>query len=146
MLPTCFGKLISGARCVFKKISFPLVFLMIIIPITISYGLDSASLRVINSTDYFLHVIIDGNPYLYISPQGSVSYNAEGKTSFHVQAYYSPGQEISGTADSTLDITINPPKTGCRDTSDSRGGGCECTTTPGSISDAEWDITDQDLQ
>lgn len=146
MLPTCFGKLISGVRSVLKKISFPLVFLMIMIPITISYGLDNASLRVTNSTDNFIHVLIDGNPYLYISPNGSITYNAEGKTSFHVQAYYSPGQGVSGSADSTLSIEINPPKTGCSETSDSRGGGCECTTEPGSLSDAEWDITELDLQ
>ncbi len=140
-LKSVLGTVSSTIKAILPGVPILLLFTVMIIPVTISFGGDTVELTVKNSTPRFLHAIIDGEPYLYIRPGLGVIHEAEGYVTLHVQVFYAPGQGISGSVE--RDITLSPYKpesTGCSDKSSS-GGGCECTTNPATGGPETWEIT-----
>lgn len=128
-----FDSLLQTLRGFPLKFYLLIGFLFFIIPLSVSYGDGQGSVAVINKTDYFLHVYIDGEPHLYVAPMHRASREAA-KTSFDVTAFYAPGQGVSGIIDTTLEVSYTPPTTrssGCWDNSGDRDAGCECSETTG---------------
>jgi hypothetical protein len=116
-----------------------LICLILIIPLTLGYsGDEQASVTVVNKTEYYLHVIIDGESYLYVSPDMGVTRSSDPKGEFSVDAFYSPGQGITARISRTIDVPYSPASTGCGHGS---SGGCECVTNPASAGTAVWEIT-----
>jgi hypothetical protein len=99
-------------------------------------GEDSSSLTVINRTPLFLHVIIDGKPYLYISPERGVTHESDAKPAFSVTVFYSPGQATTGRINRVIQVPYSSGDWGC--TYGSRG--CDCTTTGPEAGSAIWEI------
>jgi hypothetical protein len=140
-LKSVLGTVSSTIKAILPGAPILLIFAVMFIPVTISFGGDTVTLTVKNSTPDFLHAIIDGEPYLYIKPGLGVVHEAEGYVTLHVQVFYAPGQGISGSVE--RDMTLSPYKpesTGCSDNS-SGGGGCECTTNPATGGARTWEIT-----
>jgi hypothetical protein len=120
----------AGLKAIFSKWHFLIILIIFICPLTISSGDDSVSLTVKNSTSHFLHAIIEGKSFLFISPSKSVVYTREGSATLQVQIFYSPGQGVTGNW--TGDINVSPYQTqttGC-ESDQSSNGGCECSTNP----------------
>lgn len=80
-----------------------LVFLLLL-PYTASYSDSGGSISVRNATEMYLHIIVGGDPHLYVAPGGSISVSSEAGTHF-ISAFYSPGQGIAGVADTILSIS-----------------------------------------
>jgi hypothetical protein len=119
--------------------SFPLKFYLLVgflffmIPLSVSYGDSQGRVTVLNKTDHFLHVYIDGEPHLYVEPRHRVSKEGA-KTTFDVTVFYAPGQGVSGVIDTILEVSYSPPPTtgsGCWDKSGDRNAGCQCSETTG---------------
>jgi len=132
------------------KKSYPLQFYLLIAfiffisPLSISFGDTEARVTVVNKTDKYLHVFIDGAPHLYVAPGRSASKEAA-KTDFSVSAFYAPGQGITASVDTTITITDYTPSsttTGCDD-NDNDNSGCDCnqTTTPADYGSETYEIT-----
>lgn len=97
---------------------------------------DKSQLTVINRTKLFLHVIIDGTPYLYISPERGVTHEAEAKPTFSVTVLYSPGQSTTGRISRTVRVPYSSGDWGCTYGS----SGCDCTSTGPEAGSAIWEI------
>jgi hypothetical protein len=112
--------------------------ILLLMSITISFGdEDTGSLTVINQTEKFLHIIVDGDPYLYIAPGNRVTHEAEGEYEFSVTAFYSPGQGIAARIDRELRVPYS--RTGGCDYS--LAGGCECNPVESEYGSGTWKIT-----
>jgi hypothetical protein len=81
-----------------RRVGFVLLFMVLLIPPTVSIGSDGVSVRLVNQTGYYLHIIIDNQPFLYIAPGGSASHQSSA-LSAGVKVFYSPGQGVSGSMD-----------------------------------------------
>lgn len=116
-----------------------IITVLLMIPLAIGYGdEEEAHLTVVNKTDHYLNIIIDGKPFLYVSPEMGVSYSTEPKGEFVVTAFYSPGQGINERITRTVDVPYRGQSSGCDYSS---SGGCECTTEPATAGSAVWEIT-----
>ncbi len=100
---------------------------ILMIPWTVSIGDEDVSLSVVNDTRYYLHVIMNDEPYLYVPSNGSAMYKSEGPTHVQVQVFYSPGQGVSGSATRSIRLSVEGSGTTCYE--DSRGG-CHCASEP----------------
>jgi hypothetical protein len=76
------------------------IILILLFPFTVSFGDAKAVVTVQNRTPYYLHVIMNDKPYLYVRPFGEARQES-GHVLVHV--FYSPGQGISGSASKTID-------------------------------------------
>ena len=81
-----------------RRVVFVLFLAILLIPPTVSIGSDGFSIRLVNQTRYYLHVLIDNTSLLYVAPGGWVSHQAN-TLSAEVRVLYSPGQGISGSMD-----------------------------------------------
>lgn len=81
-----------------RRVGFVLLLAVLLIPPTVSIGSDGVSVRLVNQTRYYLHIIIDNQPFLYIAPGGSASHQSS-DLSAGVKVFYSPGQGVSGSMD-----------------------------------------------
>lgn len=138
------GRANAVFRIFFPKWYYLILFLVVILPPTVSYGGDDARLTVMNSTDHYLHIIIDGNSNLYISPGRRVMHETEGPADFVVNVFYSPGQRIAGSR--TRIIRVSPFKRdeiGCWLGGDNAFG---CSVNPASSGAALWEVTPDSLQ
>ncbi len=116
-----------------------IIAILMMIPLTVGYGDDEeAHLTVVNKTSHYLNIIIDGKPFLYVSPEMGVSHSSEPKSQFLVTAFYSPGQRIDGKISRTIEVEYRGQTSGCDYSS---SGGCECTTEPAAGGSAIWEIT-----
>jgi len=122
-----------------RHIGFWIILFILLSPMTVSIGADEVSVTVINKTDYYLHVIINGNPYLYVSPEGFALYQSEGPLHTTVKAFYSPGQGVSGSATESFDLRVGGGGHSCyQDTK----GECRCSSEPSYGPSAEvWEVT-----
>ena len=68
-------------------------FIFFLSPLSISFGDNKAKMTVKNKTAHFLHVYVDGAPYLYLAPNRSITREAA-VTTFEVTAFYAPGREF----------------------------------------------------
>jgi hypothetical protein len=108
--------------------------------VDVSAGGDVGRLTVINDTGYFIHVIVDGEPFLYVSPGAGAIFEKEGYSTVVAKAFYSPGQDISGEAVRSFSIApYEPYSTGCD------WSNLECTSTPESGGPLSWTVTPDTL-
>jgi hypothetical protein len=123
-----------------------LAFIFFMSPLSISFGDSQATFSVLNKTGYFLHVYINGEPYLYLAPMRRATLQSATIT-FDVTAFYAPGQGVSGVIDRIFDAPYTAPSThssGCKDDSDNNSNlGCECSksTTPADYGSVIWEVT-----
>jgi hypothetical protein len=110
-------------------VAFVLLFLL---PYALSIGDEEASVFVSNSTAHYLHVFVKGQPFLYVSPGGSIQTQVGAPTTVVLEAVYSPGQGISGRSMDTVTISLYR-KTVYTCTS------CETNVSPSG--DVVWDVT-----
>ena len=100
--------------------------------VTTSLGDESSRLTVVNRTGAYLHVYIEGVVYAYVAPDRSVTHSASARETFHVEAFYSPGQNISDEIiDSTFSLPYTPSKTYAT------GDNCSCEDPNSSVSCSE---------
>jgi hypothetical protein len=122
-----------------------LFFIFLILQLAVSLGVDKAKLTVTNGTDHYLHVIVDGESSLYVSPGRGTTFQSDGPTDFVVNVFYSPGQGISGQATRTIRVLpFQAHSSGCGLSSGSRG--FHCSTEPASGGSVVWEITPDSLQ
>lgn len=88
-----------------KRVGFVLLLGTLLIPPTVSVGSNGISVRLVNQTRYYLHVIIDDKPFLYISPGGWASHQSSA-LSANVRVFYCPGQGISGSMDRVVSTQL----------------------------------------
>jgi len=81
-----------------RRAGFLLLLAVLLIPPTVSIGSDGVSVRLVNQTRYYLHMIVDNQPFLYIAPGGWVAHQSN-DLSAGVKVFYSPGQGVSGSMD-----------------------------------------------
>lgn len=113
--------------------------LFFILPLNVTYGdEDRATIQIINATEHYLHVIINGQSFLYIAPRNRVFHDSEETSKFDVRVLYAPGQGVTGNVDRTLEAPYRPASTGCEETS---SGGCECVTNPPDYGSVIWEVT-----
>lgn len=118
---------------------------------TTTLGDESSRLTVVNKTGAYLHIYIEGIAYPYVAPDRSVTHAATARETFYVEAFYSPGQNIS---DNIIDSTFTLPYTPA--TTYRTGDSCSCedpnssascsedegvVTNPAQGGSASWQIT-----
>ena len=103
------------------------IFAVLVFPWTISVGSEEVSFSVVNETRYYLHVIMNDIPYLYVPAKGSVMYRSDGPTHVMIQVFYSPGQGVSGSATKSVNLSVVGRGSSCHE--DSKGG-CHCASEP----------------
>ncbi len=127
-----------------------LIFL-ILFPYTFSFGDGGATFTLYNATSYYLHAVINGKPYTYIAPGGSVQSDV-GFGGVIADVSYSPGQNIKGKGSKSFDVQISTTTSGtgsstCSD--NNRSKTCTSSTESESntvIAPISWTITSADLQ
>lgn len=130
------------------KVTFPkffllLLFLLFLNIVVVSLGNDAKStLTVVNKTNHYLHVIVDNEPYLYVSPEKSITHTTEAKPTLMVNVFYSPGQGITGSAVDTIEVYYREASTSC---SCNEEGTDECVYNPAAGGSARWEVTPEDL-
>ncbi len=120
--------------------------LSLLFPYTASYSDSGGQITVVNGTERYLHVVIDGKPFLYVQPGGSVSFTG-GSGSHAAFAFYAPGQGIAGRGDTVLTISVMYGTATCSKT----GSTCSCTSSSendGSTSytSASWRVRPEALE
>ncbi len=109
-----------------------LVTLILLNITTTSLGDESSRLTVSNKTGAYLHVFIEGAAYPYVAPDRSVTHSASARETFHVEAFYSPGQDRTGNIiDSTFTLPYTPSS------SYATGDNCSCEDPNSSVSCSE---------
>ena len=130
-------------KVTFLKFLMVLIFLLLLNIVVISVGDDAKSnLTVVNKTEHYLHVVVDGAPYLYVSPDKSIRHTTKAKPTMFVEVFYSPGQGMSGSARDTIDVYYRSASTDCV-CNDNQSD--ECVYNPAEGGSARWEVTPQDL-
>lgn len=112
--------------------------IVILLPYTVSFGNEDASMTVVNGTTHYIHAIMNNKPFLYIAPNRSAKLVTEGPASVVVEVFYSPGQGISGRATDSFLIGRSTKESTCNSNT------CETINVPeGPVS---WEITPDILQ
>lgn len=115
--------------------------LLLALVVNITVGGDIARLTIANQTDHFLHVIVDGEPFLYVSPGAGATFEREGYSTVIAKVFYAPGQGVSGTAERTFAIApYEPASTGCD------WANLECENTAASGGPRLWEVTPDTLR
>jgi len=116
------------------RLAAALLLLALIVNVTV--GGDVGRLTVINKTDHYVHVIVDGDPFLYVSPGAGAIFEKEGYSTVIASVFYSPGQGVSGSAEREFVISpYDPSSTGCDWST------LECTTSPSTGGAHSWEVT-----
>ena len=111
-------------------------FLLLALIVNVTVGGDVGRLTVINATEHYVHVIVDGDPFLYVSPGAGAIFEKEGYSTVGASGCYSPGPGVSGSAQRVGVISPSEPtSTGC-DWSTR-----ECTTSPQTGGARSWEVT-----
>ena len=130
----------------FSRYYLLLMFIILLLPLTITFSDENVTLTVNNNTGFYLHIIIDGEPYLYVKTGNNIIYESDKYVQLDIKAIYSPGQGVSGSADTMIAIKPYEEKsTGCSDNRSS-GGGCDCSTTPASGGSKTWNVDADQMQ
>lgn len=125
----------SFRRREFRLSYSTIALVLFLLSMPLSFGdKDTGQLEVINRTEHFLHLIIDGDPYLYVAPTQSIVHEAKHDYSFFVTAFYSPGQGVTARIERELTVPYTPSEWGC--TSE----GCQCTPTEPEYGSGLWRI------
>lgn len=113
----------------------------LLLPYAVSYGDRDGGGRILvhNGTPYYLHVIINETPYLYVRP-GHWVRESSVSGSVDLRAFYAPAQGVESSADTVLQITETTTSTVKNDCGQSPD--CEKTTEAStSYSSATWEVT-----
>jgi len=130
-------------KVTFQKFLIVLFFLLLLNIVVISVGDDAkSSLTVVNKTEHYLHVVVDEAPYLYVSPNKSITHTTEAKPTMVVDVFYSPGQEISGSARDTIDVYYRSASSDCIC---NEGQQDECVYNPAIGGSERWEVTPEVL-
>ncbi len=123
----------SPAKTVLR-LAAALLLLALIVNVTV--GGDVGRLTVINETEHYVHVIVDGDPFLYVPPGAGAIFEKEGYSTVVASVFYSPGQGVSGSAKREFVISpYEPSSTGCDWST------LECTTSPTTGGARSWEVT-----
>ena len=115
---------------------FAVALLLLALVVDVTVGGDVGRLTVINGTDHYVHVIVDGEPFLYVSPGAGAIFEKEGYSTVIAKVFYSPGQGVSGHAERNFVISpYEPSSTGCDWTT------LECSTSPSTGGARSWEVT-----
>ncbi|MDH4071444.1 MAG: hypothetical protein OEV30_13595, partial [Ignavibacteria bacterium] len=100
-------------------------------------GSEEVQLTVVNQTSHFIHVIMNGDSYLYVGPRGSAVFeaSAETQTSILAVAFYAPAQGIQGRASEHFVLGGEVLTTDCH-----YGRGSSCATQP-TFPSVSWAVT-----
>jgi hypothetical protein len=83
-----------------------------------------------------MHVIVDGDPFLYVPPGAGAIFEKEGYSTVVAKVFYSPGQGVSGGAERTFSISpYEPASTSCAWST------LECTSSPSTGGARSWEVT-----
>ncbi len=121
-------------------------------PYMLSIASTETKFTLVNRTKYYLHAKINGQSHVYIIPGGSVIVDVSAPTFVSTEVRYSPGQGVSGVADSTIEITETVTSTPAESTCSSNDeGGSTCTnttepTTTSSASPGRWEVHTTDMK
>lgn len=113
------------------------VLFIVLLPLAVSYSDNKSYLSVSNKTGYYLHVIVDGSPYLYVAPDREVVHESDPKQEFFVRVFYSPGQEARESITRTIYVPFYSTSTSC---SSNSSGGWSCSETPERGGSVLWEI------
>jgi len=80
-----------------RKTIWMLVILCFTSAYVISYEGNDVTVTISNGTLYYLHIMIDNQPFLYVGPGGN-AFKTTQRSTAHVEAVYAPGQGKSGRA------------------------------------------------
>ena len=128
------------------------VLLLLLNVITVLMGDDQSRLTVINKTEYYIHIVIDGNVFPYVGPNVSITQTSSPTSTMRAEVFYSPGQgKTSQIIDSTFSLPYTPAST--RTYGDSYSCDCQDETfscsesssgvvnVPAQGGSAQWEIT-----
>lgn len=136
------------------KVSVFLGILLLLNIVKVSLSDEKSRLTILNKTDSYLHIAIEGNLYPYTPSGQDVTHETEPKSELYVQVFYSPGQGKTNTViDSTFEISYTPGST------QTYGDYCSCedpnsssacseageVTVPPQGGSARWEVTDEDF-
>lgn len=136
MLGNCFDKLEIAPMCskLIPRTIVPLFFLVLVLfPYVVMLGEDRVFVRATNQTQHYLHIIINGTPFLYVSAGRTVFLEAEGGNDILMEAFYAPGQQITGRVEQSVHVPTYQV--------DCSSGGCEEGVGSSSNNPFVWDIT-----
>ena len=108
-----------------------LLTLLLINVVAVSIGSEESSLTVANHTQHYLHIFIDGDPFLYVAPERSVTYVSAPKPDILVTAIYSPGQGIHGSLSDTVTVPYRGATEACSCEEDDQWGDWRRRGRPG---------------
>lgn len=143
----------------FLKIILVVIIFFILNVITVILGDDQSRLTVMNKTDFYLHISIDGNIYPYVAPNHSVTYSTNAKPTIFCEIFYSPGQgKLFTILDSTFTLPYTPPSTttygddySCQCSDPNSDYSCsesnrDVVNVPAQGGNATWEISDSDFE
>ncbi len=151
-METRVNKLNGTDRCVKRILMTLVVVIGVLWPYMFSVASTGTQFTLVNRTKYYLHAKINGQSHVYIIPGGSVIVDVSAPTFVSTTVRYSPGQGVSGVADSTIEITESVTSTPAESTCTSNDeGGSTCTnttepTTTSSASPGRWEVHSTDLK
>lgn len=128
-------------RCLrFRFPTLLLALLLVTLPLGWTLGGNTA-IKIINHTDYYLHVFIDGDSFLYIPPTHGVGKDYESHTVVaNVRVLYAPGQAVSGSV--TREMSASAITTTELDCGDEWWCRSDTRTVPGH---ASWTVVPSDF-
>ncbi len=113
-------------------------------------GGTDTSFSLNNHTRYYLHANINNQTFVYIAPGGTVVVDIKAPASVYAKVRYSPGQNIQGVGERTVDVQTTTTSTEGSSTCNSDNHESTCNTTdPTSTttaSPARWDVLPTDLK
>ena len=119
-----------------------LLLLLLVNIVTVSLADENSNLTVVNKTTRYIHVIVDGEPYLYVAPERAVIHQAPATATMLVTAFYSPGQGLTGSLIDTIDVPYRAAREGC---ACDEGDWGECYYTPAAGGAVRLEVRPEDL-
>jgi hypothetical protein len=117
----------------------------------VSYEDGGVTVTISNGTSHYLHVLIDNQSYVYVAP-GASAQTETGRFTVYVEAYYSPGQGVSGRAVRELSSVSTSTHTDSQSNtcSNNSSGGCQSDMSTSvesgySRSPMSWRVTPADF-
>ena len=111
----------AGSRL--RNVLLFLVFLLLVNIVTIEAGSGESKVTVANMTDHYLHIVIEGNSFLYVAPRRSVTYVTGATPEVYIEVFYAPGQQIQGSLTGVVEVPYVSASRGCT-CRDSQYGDC----------------------
>jgi hypothetical protein len=118
-------------------------------PYTFSLAGSGTTFTLSNRTRHFLHARLNNESFVYIAPGGSAVLEVTAPTSVSANVRYSPGQDVKGRGERTVDIAATTTYSEGTTTCNSSSQGEDCSNTGPSATTAatpgRWDVLPEDL-